>query len=268
MSNLFCVDNLTVKTKDIILLDSISFKVDSGSVISILSPNNCGKTTLIKSICGILPSKDVIKLDDISLNKKTARKYLREIGIVFTEIDKQFLFEDVIDELSFSLENLDLSKKDIKERINNLLKEFKLESLTDKKTKELSSLQKVQTLLLISIIHSPKIIFLDDILLSLDIQNRLRIIKMLKKIAMKSISVIYTTSSLLDAYYSDRIIVINDKKIMMSGTPKEITNMDNELVKIGIEIPTMMDISLKLKFYEILDEVILDVDGMVNKLWL
>ena len=80
-------------------------------------------------------------------------------------------------------------------------------------------------------------------------------------------SVIFTTSDVMDCYGLDNIYVIGNNKIMLKGDYDEIIKNDNELAKVGIEIPLMVDLSRKLEFYDLIDEVYYDVDKVVNALW-
>ena len=91
---------------------------------------------------------------------------------------------------------------------------------------------------------------------------------MLKRIIREfEMIVISTSSTLSDCIYSDAILVIDDGVIKYSGSLDDILTHDNELVKLGIELPVMMDMSVKLQFYNLLDKVILNAEEMVDELW-
>jgi ABC-type multidrug transport system ATPase subunit len=79
--------------------------------------------------------------------------------------------------------------------------------------------------------------------------------------------IITTSSSLSDCIYSDAILVMDDGNIKYSGNLDDILKHDNDLTKLGIDIPIMMDMSLKLQFYDLLDKVILNAEEMVDELW-
>ena len=79
--------------------------------------------------------------------------------------------------------------------------------------------------------------------------------------------VVLTTSNLEDAIYSDAVLVIDQGYIRYSGRLSDVLEHDNALAKMGIEIPVMMDMSLKLKFYNLLNQVILNEEEMVDALW-
>ena len=102
MSNVI-IDKLNFYYNDNKILDNISFKIKKASLVSIIGSNNCGKTTLIKCLSGVFPIDEVISIDDIVLNKKNIKKYSRNIGVVFSLDQNQFLFDRVIDERSNNL---------------------------------------------------------------------------------------------------------------------------------------------------------------------
>ena len=67
--------------------------------------------------------------------------------------------------------------------------------------------------------------------------------------------------------YFDNVVVINEGQVLISDNPNNVLKCDNDLAKAGLVIPPMIDLSLKLGFYNLMDEIITDVDGMVDKLW-
>ena len=250
------------------ILKNITFKVKIPSLVSIIGSNNCGKTTLIKCLSGIMPVDESIYIDDIVLNRKNIKKYSRNIGVVFSLDQNQFLFDRVIDEITFLLGNLNYSKKMIKEAVNEISKLLFLDDILNKDIWELNHIEKIKVLLAVSIIYKPKVLLLDDILLDLSFDDKERILLILKRIIRElGIIVISTTSSLGDTIYSDAILVIDNGSIKYSGGLNDILKHDNTLTKLGIDIPVMMDMSLKLQFYGLLDKVILDEKEMVDELW-
>ncbi len=250
------------------ILKDITFKVKIPSFISVIGSNNCGKTTLIKCLSGVMPIEESIAIDDIVLNKKNIKKYSRNIGVVFSCDNDQFLFNKVIDEITFPLCNLNYSKKKMHEAINGVNKLLFLDDVLDKEIWELNNVQKLKVLLATAIVHRPNVLLLDDIFIGLDTDNREKIILILKRVIKEwGIIIISTTSSLIDTIYSDAILVIGEGTIKFSGRLNDILKYDNTLSKLGIEIPVMMDMSLKLQFYSLLDRVILNEEEMVDALW-
>lgn len=267
MSNII-IDKLSFSYNDNKVLDNISFKVKKASLVSIIGSNNCGKTTLIKCLAGFFSIDEVVSIDDIVLNKKNIKKYSRNIGVVFSLDQNQFLFDRVIDEITFPLGNLNYKKKEIKTNVTEISDLLFLGDILNKYIWELSHVEKIKVLLAVSIIHKPKVLLLDDILIGLNVEEREKILLILKRVVRKhGIIVILTSSSLGDAIYSDAILVIENGSIKYSGKLSDVLSHDNSLTKLGIDIPVMMDMSLKLQFYDLLDKIILKEEEMVDELW-
>jgi len=250
------------------VLKDITFKVKMPSLISVIGSNNCGKTTLIKCLSGIMPIGQSVSIDDIILNRKNIKKYSRCIGVVFSLDQNQFLFDKVLDEITFPLANLNYKKSMIKKSIIDVSNLLFLDDILDEKISELNCFEKLKVLIAVSVVHRPKVLLLDDIFIGLNEKEKEKIILMIKRIVKEfEMIVILTSSSLGDCIYSDAILVIEDGMIKYSGNLDDILMHDNDLTKLGINIPIMMDMSVKLQFYDLLDKVILNAEEMVDELW-
>lgn len=268
MENLLEVKNLSFAYKNKQIFNKISFQVKKSEFVSILAANNEGKTTLIKLLAGVLASQNNISLNKIVLNKAGGKKYLRQIGVVFSDVNKQFLTDTVYDELALVLRNLKLSKKSTDLKIKHIVNELDMNTILNAKIEDLGNFDKIKTLIAVSLVHNPKIVYIDDVF-RLVREDEARVLNQLlrKMVSLFEVSVISSSSDLGDALYADKVIVIDKTKISLEGSFEEVIAKDNHLAKVGILIPKMIDLSLKLKFYELLDEIILDEKAMVNKLW-
>lgn len=268
MENILTVDNMYFTYGEKLIFDDISFKIKRNTITSILGSNNCGKTTLIKVLSGILLSNGFIHINDLPLRPGNSKIILLNIGVVLSLIDKQFLFDDVMSEMAFPLENLKYSRKNIKEAIRTISSLLGIESIVDGRIKDLNGYQKLLVLIAVSIIHNPRVLFLDDVFINLSKSEIDALFKILKKlINERDLTIVFTTSNVIDILPTDRVLVINEGKIMMDDKPMAILEHENELSKIGVNIPTMVDLSMKLKFYNLVDKIYLDTDKVVNKLW-
>lgn len=266
MEDLLQVNNLNFSYDNKQIFNNLHFSIKKETINLILGTNSSGKTTLIYLLTGILPSNDCIEIDNTSLNKKNLKQYLLSIGVVFFDDNNKFLFDKVIDELSFSLENLNYNKNEINNRLYEIRNIFKLDNCINKKIDELTEYEKVKVLIATSLIHNPKIVFLDNILSKLTEKECKDLFVILQQIK-KDTTFCITSSNLDNVLLFDNVIVLGEKSVKIEGTPNEVLQHDNELSKLGFIIPSMIDLSLKLNFYGVLDKIITDVDGMVNELW-
>lgn len=267
MKKILQVNNLCFRYKNDVLFDSLSFDLTENKITSFLSLNKCGKTTIIKILAGILRVKSSIVLDDVELSKKNLKKYITKVGVVFENVENQFCCSTICDELAFPLENLCYSKEDIKNRMESLSDLFYFKDLS-KKIEDLSYYEKVKLLLAVAIMHKPKILLLDNPFSLFSDDEKKKIFRLLKRIVKKeNITIFLATNSITDFILSDYGMVLNDKKLVYYSTPMEVLEHDNELTKMGFYIPIMIDLSLKLKFYNLMDAVLLEPDEVVEKLW-
>ena len=267
MEELLQVKDVSFGYGENILFENLSFNVSKNCITSFITPNNCGKTTLIKILSGALQTKSTISVDNLLLTKKKYASYIQKIGVVFEDYEEQFFCKTIYEELAFPLENLNCTKRQIENRINELLELFEFFDKT-KAISDLSHYEKAKLLLAVAMVHKPKLLLLDNIFHSFSDEERKSIFSLLRKLMEKEeVTIFLTTNSLLDVFLSDYGIVFYNKKIVYSDAPEKIFENENELAKMGLFLPTMIDLSLKLRFYGLMDTILLDAESVVNTLW-
>ena len=251
------------------LVNNIDLKVGKKRIIAFLSPNNGGKTTLIKTLSGVIQAKDgKIIFDDKTLTKNNFKKYIKKIGVVFEDIHNTYICEKVDDELKFPLIHLACKYNDIKARVREVAHFLGIEDKLEKNIRDLTLLDKAKVSIGVAIMHKPKLLLVDDIFKTLLPKDKEIVMDILKLLIVNyGMSVLFTTSDLNDCIGLNKIYVIGDKKIILHGSYEEILESDNELSKAGIELPIMIDLSRKLQFYKLIDEIYYDEDKVVDALW-
>lgn len=269
-NKIFTCNDLTVVYDDKKIIDKISFSLTENSLNAVLCPNNCGKTTLIKALSGIIYSDDgQICVNDIDLEKRYFKKYIASISTILEDIDNQFICNKVLEEIKYPLVNLCFKEKAINTRVEYVSSIFKIETILGKDIDRLSNIEKVKVLLASSVIHNPKLLLIDDIFKYLNDKESVEILKLLNVIVTKmKITILFTTSNILNVVDLDHIIVMSNGKKVLDDSYKNIVAKDNELSKMGFEIPIMIDLSRKLQFYNLIDNnIIYDVDEVIDTLW-
>lgn len=251
------------------IIDDLSFEIYGNNMVAFLCPNGQGKSTFIKALSGYVPHNEgKIVLDGIRLTKRNLKKYMLKIGAVYENIDEQFLTNAVVSEIRFPLIHLCYDRDLINERVQFVSEIVKVDKILHKEISSLSMFDKIKVLIATSIAHFPKLLLLDDVFRFLNKRDKDELFKILNSIREElNISILFTTSSIDDVIDLDNILVFADKNKKLYGDFKEIVIQDNELAKIGLEIPIMIDLSRKLQFYDLLDDIYYDVDVVVNKLW-
>ena len=244
--------------------NKINLSFEDKTCYSIIGSNNCGKTTLFRLITGILPSNNNILCNNIMLNKANIHDYIINIGIIERVNQKSFIFNLVVDEMTYPLHNLGYSNKKCLERINEVLDLFNANKMIDKNISDLDYYEKQLLLIMIAILHKPKVLLLDSVLCVFPRKMKNRIVDVLRKL---EITIINFTNSLEEAVNSDKIILLDKFSIIGEYTANDIYNDDKLFYEHGLEIPFITDLSIKLKMYGLVDKEYSSMKAMVDDIW-
>lgn len=218
------IEHLSKSYGDLKAVDDISLKAKKGSLFSFLGMNGAGKSTTINIICSIL-KKDSGKIyvNGYDLDKDV-NKIKEEIGIVFQNsvLDNDLT---VYQNLKVRASFYGFSKKEEKEKINNIVNLLQLNEILDKPINKLSGGQKRRVDIARSMIHNPKLLILDEPTTGLDPKTRLMVWDLINEIRNKTgMNVFLTTHYMEEAEESTYIVIMNKGKIISEGTPLELKN--------------------------------------------
>lgn len=267
MPSILSISKLTYSLEDKIFFKDFCLEIEKGKITSIIAPNKSGKTMLTKILCAIFPTDNVCILDGISLNKNNVLEYITKIGVVTNDFNYPFLFKKVKEELAYPLLNLGYKEHKINKRINKMTKFFEMDSLINKNIDSLTESEKRKLYILVSLIHEPKFLVLDDAFLKFDHEEQELLLKKLKELNKEGLTILNITSKLDTIYESDKVYVLNHFQIEKEGSVLEILKQDSYLKEIGLSIPFVVDLSLKLKFYNLLDRIYFHLEDLEEDLW-
>ena len=229
------IKNLTKKYKDIIAVNKLNLKIAEGELFALLGTNGAGKTTTIKMLSGlILPTEGEIFIfkDNMQDNAYKIKEILN-ISPQETAIAPNLTVKE---NLEFMAGVYQIKRKE--EKINELIKLFKLDEVLNKRAKTLSGGWQRKLSIAISLINEPKILFLDEPTLGLDVIARKELWKIIMSLKGK-ITIILTTHYMEEAEsLSDRIGIMSKGNLVMTGTSKELIkkaqtkNFEDAFVKI------------------------------------
>ena len=239
------------------IFKDLNLKIKEKDFITIIGSSSSGKTTLASLISGLIQNEHVL-LDG---NKG-------DISVVFDNVEVNFVYDTVIENLAFPLENRNLTKEEIDKKIKEISEYLKIENLLQCNITSLSGGEKEIIALACSLITDPKLLILDESFIMLDVIQKERFFKLLKKINReKKTTIIYLTSDVESSVYGKSIAIIANKKIIKNGTLKEILKEEKAFKMAKQKLPFMADLSLKLKYYNLIDDIILEESKMVDALW-
>ena len=253
MENIIEVKNLTKSYKNKIAVDNLTFNVKKGEILGLLGPNGSGKTTTINSILSLLNfDKGLIKIYGKEMNTD-AYDIKEKIGVIFQEVA---VFEEltVYDNIDYFCGLYITDKEKRKKYINDAIKLTGLENFKKYYPKQLSGGLLRRLNIACGIAHKPSIIFLDEPTVAVDPQSRNNILSGIKKLSNDGATIIYTTHYMEEAEsICDRIIILDNGKIIASGTTDELKKLSNIEEKITVELNSISnnDIDKLSKFKQI-----------------
>lgn len=205
-------------------VDKVSFSIKKGEIVGYIGPNGAGKSTTIKMLSGILkPDEGIINI--MGMDPTIDRiKYVKEIGVVFGQ--KSQLWWDIPAEDSFDLlkDIYKIPDDEYEKNKQELIKILHLEEIIKSPVRQLSLGERMKCELVASLLHSPKILFLDEPTIGLDAISKVIVRDFIKKInKLKKITVILTTHDMADIEsLTDRLIMIGHGKKLYDGSVKDI----------------------------------------------
>ena len=208
------------KYKTIKAVKNISFDVEEGEMIAFIGPNGAGKSTTIKMLTGILFNDEgEIKVLDLEPSK-SRKKLAYKIGTVFGQKEQLWMHLTPYDNFKFFAAIYDIPEKDAEERIEELSKLFELNEFINTPVRNLSLGQRIRSEIVASLIHKPKILFLDEPTIGLDPVVKENIRKLIKKMNKEYNTTIFLTShDVLDIEkLCKRVIIVNNGKIVLDDT--------------------------------------------------
>ena len=203
------------------ILEGLNFSVNDGEIIAIVGQNGSGKSTIGRLISGILKFKyGNIKIDDIDISKNY-NSIKDKIGIVFQNPENQIIFNNIYDELSFSLKGLE--KSEINNRIDYALKQVGMYEFKDHDLYTLSLGQKQRIMIAEILAKKPKYIILDEPTASLDYSNQLLVMETAEKLREKGYALLFSTHSPEQALMNaTNILILKETELIFNGNPENL----------------------------------------------
>ncbi len=208
-------------------VDGISFSINRNEIFGLLGPNGAGKTTTISILCGLFPpSSGRVVVDGMNLNGDLS--HIKQIvGVVPQDIA---LYPSLTarENLNFFGHMYGLSGKTLKEKIDKWLTTFGLTDASNRRVSTFSGGMKRRVNLIAGILHDPKILFLDEPTVGVDVQSRNVIIEHLKELNKTGTTIIYTSHHMDEAeHFCTQVAIIDNGKIIIEGSPKELISSNS-----------------------------------------
>lgn len=253
-----------------LVAENLNLQIHEGEFVAILGHNGSGKSTLAKLTNAILlPSAGKVLVDGMDTSDEDLKIKIRQtVGMVFQNPDNQIVATIVEEDVAFGPENLGVEPKEIRRRVDESLKAVGMYEFRKREPHRLSGGQKQRVAIAGIIAMLPRCIVLDEPTAMLDPRGRQEVMStMLKLNREMGMTVVFITHFMDEAVQADRVVVMDDAKIIMDGKPKEVFKQVERLEEIGLDVPqpTKLAQLLRQEGYDLPDDI-LDVDECIEKL--
>lgn len=231
-------------------LDHVDLDVEAGDFIAILGHNGSGKSTLAKHINALLlPSEGSLWVDGKDVTKEENTFAVRQTaGMVFQNPDNQIIGQVVEEDVGFGPENLGVPTKEIWERVEESLKAVGMYEYRKYSPNKLSGGQKQRVSIAGVLAMHPKCIVLDEPTAMLDPNGRKDVIRAARALNdVENVTIILITHYMEEVIYADRVFVMDEGKVVMQGTPREIFSQVERLKHLRLDVPQVTLLAYELQ---------------------
>ena len=244
-----------------ITLKNLDITIDSGELISIIGPNGCGKTVLLKMICGKIKNSNLL-INNRDINLLDIDYKRKNIVCVFDDnIYNTRFFKE---ELEYYLNILKFSDEEINNRIDIFVEYFKLESLISCGFDLMSIENRIYCKILSLLIIYPTILCIDDLFSYLNKDKRIKIFNYIKE---HNITLLCVTSQMEELLIFDKILVMNKGEKVIFDKTEIVLNNENIFKELGLSLPFIYDINNMLMSYDLIGEPHYNNKELVDLLW-
>ena len=246
--NLFYTYDNGVKHIDTVL-DGINFQVKKGEFVAVLGHNGCGKSTLAKHLNGLLiPVGGNVYVNGINTkDEEKIWEIRRQVGMVFQNPDNQIVANVVEEDVAFAPENLGVPSKEIRNRVDEALKIVDMYEYRKHAPHLLSGGQKQRVAIAGAIAMHPDCIVMDEPTAMLDPMGRAEVMETVLKLkAQENMTVVMITHYMDEAALADRVVVMDDGKIVIDDVPHNVFSQVELLKSLGLDVPQVTELAYDL----------------------
>ena len=231
-------------------LEDVSLSIEKGSFVVVLGHNGSGKSTLAKHMNAVLlPSGGTVYVEGMDTKDEALLLEIRRrVGMVFQNPDNQIVANVVEEDVAFAPENLGVPSEEIRQRVDDALAAVGMSEFTRHAPHLLSGGQKQRVAIAGVIAMAPECIVLDEATAMLDPAGRREVLSAIRALNQeRNITVVLITHHMDEAMDADRLIVMNDGKLVMNGTPAEVFTQVDALRAMGLAAPDTVELLCGLR---------------------
>ncbi len=251
-------------------VDGISMEINDGEFVAVLGRNGSGKSTFARMLNAlILPDGgNIVVLGMDSSIEENVWNIRKNVGMIFQNPDNQIVGTTVIEDVAFGPENLGIEPAEIKKRAINALDEIGILKLKERAPHLLSGGQKQKVAIAGVLAMKPRCIILDESTSMLDPVGRHEVLETIQALnKIEKISIIHITHHMEEACLADRVLIIDDGKLVAQGSPEEVFSDVDGVQSLGLDVPQVTKLMYELKKLGLVeDNKVITVDAAAERL--
>ena len=238
------------ETGEVEALSGITLDINRGEFVAIIGPNGSGKSTLAKHFNALLlPSEGrVIVAGRDTSDPDLLWDIRKTAGMVFQNPDNQIVATVVEEDVAFGPENLGIEPSAIVERVRKALEAVDMTKYREHAPHQLSGGQKQRVAIAGILAMQPEILVLDEPTAMLDPSGRAEVVKTVKRLNKENgITVVLITHYMDEAVEADRVVVMSDGRVALSGSPRDVFSKVDEIKALGLDVPQVTEVAKRLR---------------------
>ena len=230
-------------------LQDLNLHIEPGQLVAIIGHNGSGKSTLAKLLCAVLyPTEGEIQIDGVPVREGNQWEVRCKVAVVFQDPDDQLVMNRVEDDIAFGPENLGLPREEIADRVKSSLKALGLEEIGGRLIEDLSLGQKQRVAIAGALAMRPRFLVLDEPTSLLPVPVAWRLISTVKDLNRREgMGVLHVTHSMSEAVLFERVVVLDEGRLVLDGTPGEVFRHVEKLREIGLDVPLAASLAHRLR---------------------
>ena len=240
------LSNISFQYNDFTVFDRLTMQINKGINTAIIGTGACGKTTLAKIFAGVLKYSGSIIINGVEIVKDNFYLLKRYVSVITNE--------------RYTSTNMVIEET----RVNKIVKFFKLENVLETRVSTCTKRFKNYLKIIKALIRNSEYIVFDDVFVNMEEADIKRIVKYCKN---NNITIVNITTDMENLLDSDYLIILYNKGIAMEGKTLECLKEEKILKRLGFNLPFMVDLSIQLGYYGLLNEIITNERKMIKTIW-
>jgi energy-coupling factor transport system ATP-binding protein len=230
-------------------LRGLDLRIEPAELVAIIGHNGSGKSTLVKLLISVLyPTGGGIRIDGVPVREENQWEVRRRVAVVFQDPDDQLVMNRVEDDVAFGPENLGLPREEIEGRVEFALRALGLEEIGGRLIEDLSPGQKQRVAIAGALAMRPRFLILDEPTSLLPVPMAWRLISTIRDLNRREgMGVLHVTHSMSEATLFDRVVVMDEGRIVLDGTPAQVFRRVDELRGLGLDVPLAAGLAHRLR---------------------